>query len=91
MPAYTPPKAGGAIAGEGLEGLEALHEVVKERPAQRHLGRISLPQNLPRNHQTLTQCPALHRGPVQQLWAAFSSSLHSINDFAAEAWDAGGG
>ena len=47
VPADSPPEAGVCIAGEGREGLEALHEVVEVRPARRHLGRVALPQNLP--------------------------------------------
>ena len=44
-PADSPPEEG-AIAGEGLEGLEALHEVVEVRPADSQLGRVALPQDL---------------------------------------------
>ena len=46
VPADSPPKAGTAVAGEGLERLEALHQVVEERPAQCQLGLVALPQNL---------------------------------------------
>ena len=72
VPADSPPKAGTAVAGEGLERLEALHQVVEERPARCQLGLVALPQNLPASHPTLTRCPTLHcalvpkhKGPVQ--------------------------
>ena len=54
VPADSPPEAGVCIAGEGREGLEALHEVVEVRPARRHLGRVALPQNLPPGQRGFT-------------------------------------
>ena len=55
VPADSPPEAGVCIAGEGREGLEALHEVVEVRPARRHLGRVALPQNLPPGQGAVTR------------------------------------